>query len=84
MNAHIHNVLEHDERGSLRLRLVTEPYLPNVSVFPKEIVQIFPCYGIVQVLDEQYPIRSRWEVRLVKKWTIGKSEGYILASQPFG
>ena len=55
---HIHHVIEHNERGPLCFLLITDPNLANTPVPSEQVVQVFACNLVVQVLDEEYPVRA--------------------------
>ena len=65
-NPHIHNVVKDHKCGASCLLLVANTYLAYASVSTKQIVQVFASNLVIEVLDEQNPIRAGRQLCLRK------------------
>lgn len=63
---HIHNVVKHNKSRSFGLLLVSYPYLTYAAITSKQVVQVFTIDLVVQILNEEDTVGTRWQFRLLK------------------
>ncbi len=64
-STHIHHVIEYNVCSPLCFLLITDPNLANTPVPSEQVIQVFACDLVVQVLDEQNPICAWRQLRLI-------------------
>lgn len=61
---HVHDIVKDDKCGALCLWFISQAYLTNGSVPPKELVEIVASDLVIKIFDKQDPVCAWGQLRL--------------------